>query len=166
MTGFLSKMKTLVLFLSIFVAVSGASAEPFIVIVRHAEKAANDPKDPDLSPAGRARAQMLARILQHAEIKAIFTTEFKRTQQTAAPLSAATGVTPEIVAGKDPTALILKLRQQKGNALVVTHGNTIPDLIKALGIETPVQIPDHDYSEIFVIILSAKPQLFRLQFPE
>src|SRR5437868_13626491 len=100
MTGFLSKMKTLVLFLSIFVAVSVASAEPFIVIVRHAEKAANDPKDPDLSPAGRARAEMLARILLNAEITAIFATEFKRTQETAEPTAKMSGLTPVIVRGK------------------------------------------------------------------
>ena len=51
-----------------------------MVIVRHAEKAASDGKDPDLSPAGRARAEALVRILKDSGITAIFTSEFKRTQ--------------------------------------------------------------------------------------
>src|SRR5260370_41629636 len=64
-------MKALVLLFSIFVALSAASAEPCVVIVRHAEKAENDPKDPDLAPAGRARAEALAKILKDARISAI-----------------------------------------------------------------------------------------------
>jgi hypothetical protein len=32
-----------------------------------------------------------------------------------------------------------KLRALNGNALVVGHGNTIPDLLKALAIATPGQ---------------------------
>jgi hypothetical protein len=54
-------MRTLLILVSIFAVVSFASAEPFVVIVRHAEKATNDPKDPDLSQAGHARAETLAR---------------------------------------------------------------------------------------------------------
>jgi len=158
-------MKALALLLSIFIAFSIASAEPLVVVVRHAEKAANDPKDPDLSPAGRARANALARILKDAEIKAVFTTEFKRTQQTAAPTSALSGVAPTTVPAKDTMTLVAKLRQLPGNALVVGHGNTIPDLMKALGIETPVNISDQDYTEIFVVSGGDRPQLLRLHYP-
>ena len=159
-------MKALVLLFSIFVALSAASAEPCVVIVRHAEKAKNDPKDPDLAPAGRARAEALAKILKDARISAIFTTEFKRTQETAAPTSASTGVRSTIVAGKDIAALIAKLDQLSGNALVVAHGNTIPDIVKSLGIDTPVQIPDDDYSELFIVTLGNKRQLLRLHYPQ
>jgi len=93
-------MKTLVLPLSIFVAVTIASAEPLVVVVRRAEKAASDQKDPDLSPAGRARAEALARILKDSGIRTIFTTEFKRTQETAAPTATSAHVTPTVVAGE------------------------------------------------------------------
>jgi len=53
----------------------------------------------------------------------------------------------------------------KGNALVVGHGNTIPDIVKALGVDTPVEIADDDYSEIFVVTLNGTPQLMRLHYP-
>ena len=58
-----------------------------------------------------------------------------------------------------------KLRSLKGNALVVAHGNTIPDLVKALGIELPIAVPENDYSELFVIITAEKPQLLHLHYP-
>jgi broad specificity phosphatase PhoE len=159
-------MKALILCLSIALTVSVASAEPFVVIVRHAERDTNDPKDPDITAAGRVRAEALARILKDAEITAIFTTEFKRTQETAAPIAKATGVTPVIAGGKDITTIVAKLHQLAGNALVVAHGNTIPDIIKALGIETPIQIPDGDYTDLFVVTLGSKPQLLRLRYPQ
>ena len=124
-------MKALGFVFSFLIAVSIASAEPIVVIVRHAEKADNS-ENAELSVAGRRRAETLARILKDANIRAIFTSERKRTQQTAAPTATATGVVPTIVPGKDFAALVSKLHEVKGNALVVGHGNTIPDIVKEL----------------------------------
>src|SRR5882724_5459891 len=159
-------MKALALFLLVFVSVPIVSAQPVIVIVRHAEKATNGGNDPDLSSAGRARADELARILKDSGITTIFTTEFKRTQETAAPTARSTHVTPTVVAAKDTVALVARVHQLNGNALVVGHGDTIPNIVKALGINSPINIPDADYSELFIVILGDKPQLFRLHYPE
>jgi broad specificity phosphatase PhoE len=159
-------MKVLALFLSLFVSVSIASAQPVVVIVRHAEKAANDGKDPDLSAAGRTRADALARILKDSGITAIFTSEFKRTQETAAPTATSARVTSTVVAAKDTAALVAKLHQLNGNALVIGHGDTIPNIIKELGINSTINIPDADYSELLIVTLGDKPQLFRLHYPD
>ena len=158
-------MKAPALFLLLFVSVSIASAQPVVVIVRHAEKATNGGSDPDLSSAGRARADALGRILKDSGITAIFTSEFKRTQETAAPTAASAHVTPTVIAAKDTAALVAKLHQLNGNALVVGHGDTIPNIIKALGINSPISIPDEDYSELLIVTLSDKPQLLRLHYP-
>src|SRR5437667_5474516 len=158
-------MKALALFLLLFVSVSIASPQPVVVIVRHAEKAANGGKDPDLSSAGRARADALARTLKDSGITAIFTSEFKRTQETAAPIATSIGVTATVVAAKDTAALVAKLHQLSGNALVVGHGDTIPNMIKALGINSPINIPDEDYSELLIVTLGDNPHLFRLHYP-
>ena len=143
---------------------SAVAASPIIFVVRHAEKSA-DGNDPDLSAAGQQRAEGLARIMKDAEITAIFTTEFKRTQETAAPIAKELHVSPTVIPADQIFALVEKLRGLKGNGLVVGHGNTIPDLVKALGIATPVNIPENDYSELFFIILGDKPQLLRLHYP-
>src|SRR6266581_4842277 len=159
-------MKALALFLLLFVSASIASAEPVIVIVRHAEKAASGGTDPDLSSAGRVRADALARILKDSGITAIFTSEFKRTQETAAPTATSAHVTPTVVSAKDTAALVARLHQLNGNALVVGHGDTIPNIVKALGINSSINIPDANYSELFIVILGDKPQLFRLHYPD
>src|ERR1051326_9405317 len=138
-------MKRFALIFSIVCLVTTVGdAAPVIFIVRHAEKASAGGSDPALSPAGEKRAEALARILKDSQITSVFVTEFKRTQETAAPTAKAAQVRPTIVSGNDVGALVEKLRALKGNALVVGHGNTIPDLLKALGISASVTIPEDE----------------------
>ena len=160
-------MKHLVLIFSIplLLFLTDAGAAPVIFIVRHAEKASSGDKDPDLSVQGQKRADALAHILQDSQITSVFVTEFKRTQRTAEPTATAAHVTPTVLPANDIGALVEKLHALKGNALVVGHGNTISDLLKALGIATPVNIPDDDYAEIFVVLVGDPPQLLRLHYP-
>ncbi|HEY4271058.1 MAG TPA: histidine phosphatase family protein [Candidatus Udaeobacter sp.] len=159
-------MRHLALILSIFFLLArAADAAPVIFIVRHAEKATTGGNDPDLSVAGQKRAETLARILKDSQIRSVFVTEFKRTQETAAPIAQAAHLEPMAVPAKDVAGLVAKLRALNGNALVVGHGNTIPDLMKALGITTPIAIPEDDYTEIFVVSLGDPPQLLRLHYP-
>ena len=159
-------MKRLALLLPIlFLMAAIADAAPFVFMVRHAEKAKDGGNDPELSPAGHDRANALARILKDSQITAIFVTEFKRTQETAAPTAKETHITSTIIPSTDIAGMAAKLRAVNGNALVVGHGNTIPDLMKALGIAIPINIPEADYTEIFVVSLSDPPQLQRLHYP-
>ena len=161
-------MKHLALVLSIsllLLVVCTANAAPVIFIVRHGEKASTGGNDPDLSVEGYKREDALAHILKDSQITSVFVTEFNRTQQTAAPTAKAVHVTPTVVPANEIGALADKLRALNGNALVVGHGNTIPDLLKALGIATPVSIPDGDYSEVFTVIVGDPPQLLRLHYP-
>jgi broad specificity phosphatase PhoE len=159
-------MKHLALILSIpLLLVAGANAAPVVFIVRHGEKASAGGKDPELSVQGQKRADALANILKDSQITAVFVTEFKRTQETAAPTAKAAHVNPTVVPANDTGVLVEKLRTLNGNALVVGHGNTIPDLLKALGIAAAVSIPEDDYGEIFAVVLGDAPQLVRLHYP-
>ena len=159
-------MKRFALILSILLLlVTGANAAPVVFIVRHAEKANAGGKDPELSVQGQKRAEALANILKDSQITAVFVSEFKRTQETAAPTARAAHVNPTVLPANDIGVLVDKLRVLNGNALVVGHGNTIPDLLKTLGIATPVNISEDDYAEIFAVVLGDAPQLLRLRYP-
>jgi broad specificity phosphatase PhoE len=142
---------------------SVTTAQSTVFVVRHAEKA-DATKDPDLSETGRTRAEALTKVLRDAKIAAIYVTEFKRTQETAAPLAKALGITVTVSPAQDSAALIAKLRASNGNALVVGHGDTIPNVMKALGISEPINIADNDYDNLFVVVLGEKPQLIRLHY--
>jgi len=149
--------------LLIGLALSSSFSQSTVFIVRHAEKA-DDSKDAELSEAGRARAEALANMLRDSKISVIYTTEFKRTQQTAGPLAKALGLTVTTLPAENHAALVAKLRTSTANSLVVGHGNTIPDIIKALGISEPVNISESDYDNLFVVLLGEKPYLIRLHY--
>ena len=150
------------LLLTCVLLVSTAAAQTTIFLVRHAEKGTGN--DPALTKAGRARAESLATMLKNAGISAIYTSEVKRTQQTAAPAAKAFHIESTIIPADDRAALVAKLRSSSGNVLVVGHSNTIPEIIKALGVTTPVTIADNDFDNLFLVVLEEKPHLIRLHY--
>jgi broad specificity phosphatase PhoE len=155
-----------VLAASLLVARPGAAADQVIFLVRHAERADAPAApsttashsmlgdDPPLSPAGEQRAARLAAMLAGSNVKQIFTSEFKRTRQTAAPLAAKLKLTPVMAAAKDPDPLVAAIRKAPGNVLVVGHANTVPDLIRKLGVTETVTIGDNDYDNLFLVVRS------------
>jgi broad specificity phosphatase PhoE len=165
-------MRRLVLsLLFVFGCAVQAAAQNTVFVVRHAERAdagaSASPMmatDPDLSDIGKARADALAAALKDSGITAIFTTEYKRTQQTAAPLAKALGLDAATVSARDMPGLIDKVKAAGGNVLVVGHSNTVGDVIARLGVTEPVKVGDNDYDNLFVVVRSEKPVLVRLHF--
>lgn len=135
-----------------------ALAQPAVFLLRHAERADSGTAaakmtgaDPDLSGAGIARADSLAKLLKEAQITAIYTTEYKRTQQTAAPLATALGIKPVVVPSKDVEGVAKRIRSATGNVLVVGHSNTLPEILAALGVGERVTIGEDDFGSLFVV---------------
>ncbi len=113
---------------------------------------------------GRARAQSLAATLKDAGVTAIFVTEYKRTQQTAAPLAQLLGIQPTVVSAKDTQGLIEKVKAVTGRALVVGHSNTVPEVLGKLGVENPPKLADSDYGDLFMVSRGDTTTLFRLHY--
>jgi phosphohistidine phosphatase SixA len=160
----------------ILCTVTAAAAQQVIYVVRHAERADSTPaagqamtapaNDPPLSPAGHARAARLATMLRSADIWQIISTEFQRTRQTAAPLAKALNLEVTTSPAREPDALLLKIREAKGNVLVVGHSNTVPEVLKRLGVKDPITIADSEYDNLFIVTrpASGEPILIRLRF--
>jgi broad specificity phosphatase PhoE len=151
------------------------AADQVIFVVRHAERADGGSgvaatgmmaNDPPLSAAGVERARRLATLLASADVKRIFTTEFIRAKDTAAPLAEVTHVKAAVTSSRDPAALVEQVRSAGGNVLVVGHSNTIPELLKQLGVKTPIAIGDNEYDNLFVVVRPAagEPTLIRLRY--
>ena len=158
-------------FLIVVSLVAGASAQQTVFVVRHAERADTAgggapmmAADPELSDAGRARAESLAVALKDAKIVAIFSTEFKRTQATAAPLAKALGVQVTTISSKEPAKLIEAVKGAGGNVLVVGHSNTVPSIVKDLGVAAPVTVDDAEYDNLFVVTMGATSSVLRLRY--
>jgi phosphohistidine phosphatase SixA len=105
-------------------------------------------------------------MLRSANITHIFATEFLRTRQTAAPLALARHLETVSVPGKEPDALIARLAGLQGGVLIVGHSNTLPDVLKRLGIKDDVAIADDEFDNLFVVVRSqaGDPVLVRLRY--
>jgi 2,3-bisphosphoglycerate-dependent phosphoglycerate mutase len=133
-------------------AATGPQKATVIYLVRHAEKA-SPTGDAELSEAGTKRAACLATTLADARLQNIYTTEFKRTKNTAAPTAAKAEVTATVIPGAQTDKLIAELRGAAGrNVLVVGHSNTVPEIIAKLGAGS-VTIKDEEYDHLYVVTL-------------
>lgn len=148
-----------------------ARATTVVVVVRHAEvDTAADP-DPGLSVDGRERAARLAKMLSQARpvraIDAIFTSEFRRTQQTATPLSETLALPLNVVPAATWSSLPRKItRQHRGEYVFVTGStNTIPSLIEALSGEQ-VSVREDEFDAMFVVFVPqfSKPKVVRIRY--
>jgi len=134
-------------------AASVAQTAPIttVILIRHAERVSTTDKDSPISDAGLAHATALAQMLRDANIRAVYVTQYKRTQQTAKPF----GIEPTVVGTATTYAADLVDRIRKEHAgetvLVVSHSNTIPDVIKQLGVANPPAIGDNDYDNVFIV---------------
>lgn len=128
------------------------AAPDLVIFVRHAEKEASPTDNPPLSPAGRARAAEFVKVVTvltaKIPLRAIFTTDFLRTRDTAAPLAAATHIAPTVT-NDDPVARIRAIRG--GAVVVVGHSNTVPGFIQALGGPAGIVIDDAEFGHLFLL---------------
>jgi broad specificity phosphatase PhoE len=137
--------------------------DTIVVVVRHAEKSTDDPRDPSLSDAGKARAEALAKALEGLPITHAVSTQYKRTHDTAAPTAKAHGIEVHVKpvdatnSATYATDLAAHIRKDHGGdaLLVVGHSNTVPELVQALVGKPVAPMGDDEFDRIYVVTLSA-----------
>ena len=147
-----------------------------VIFVRHAEKALAPADDPGLSEAGKRRAAELARQLVDADVvagvDAIYSTSFRRTEETVQPLATALNI-PITFYDADlknaETIMDEIVKTHKGQiVLVVGHSNTVPALIGSMGASKKVPKIDekNEYDNIYVVSIPwfGKTKTIRLRY--
>ncbi|MDX6501424.1 MAG: hypothetical protein QOG23_4684 [Blastocatellia bacterium] len=140
-----------------------------VILVRHAEKII-DPNnsDPDLSPAGQARALEIVRIFGDTGINAIYATQYKRTQQTVKPLADKLGLPINQVNSKSSADLLTQIRSQNSGQIIFIagHNNTVPEIIAALGGPTFPTIPETEFDNLYIVTVyrTGKAKVVKLKY--
>jgi phosphohistidine phosphatase SixA len=131
-----------------------SQATTTVVLVRHAEKMVVG-DDPGLTDLGAGRARALVRVLNGVEVSAIYASQFRRTQDTVAPLGRAKELEVTVMDARAPEVLIERIMSQDyGNVVVVAgHSNTVPDLIARLGAEGVPELSESDYDDLFIVVI-------------
>lgn len=139
-----------------------------VILVRHAEKAVVQGDDPPLSDIGRKRAAALRHALEKAGVTAIYATQYQRTQQTVEPLAKSTRLSVTRIDATRTESLVAEIRRKhRGETVLIAgHSNTIPGIIKALGVAESSAIADSDYDDLFVVTVpkSGPARLLHLQY--
>lgn len=123
-----------------------------IYLVRHAEKGATG-ADPGLTTAGAQRAEALKDTLHTKKLTAAFATQFQRTLETAQPTATDQQITIRRYDANTGNALLDSLSHlKKKQYLVVGHSNTVPVMLKSIGVSPAMElIPDNDYDNFFTL---------------
>jgi phosphohistidine phosphatase SixA len=131
------------------------SAPLIVFLVRHGEKA-DSSRDPELSPAGLARAKELARVLHDVKLEHVHSSDFIRTKATAGPTARDHGLNVESYDPRDLRSLVKKLQRTGGSHLVVGHSNTTPLVATLLGGEATPKIDEKDeFDRLYVVTVGA-----------
>lgn len=152
--------------LAALLAVSPAAAAQqrptTVILVRHAEKVSANPLDrnPSLSREGERRARALVAALRGRRVNAILVTQFRRTRETAAPLAASRGITPEETRmGRDSdeaaaeVASLIRARHLGQTVVVVGHSTTVPKIIALLGGPRLRPLCENAYSHLYTLVI-------------
>jgi len=154
-----------------------SQATTTVIFVRHAEKATEPADNPGLNEAGKRRAAELARQLVDADVvpglgvDAVFSTPYRRTEETAKPVADALGLTINSYDAADTELFIGELvREYKGKIiLVVGHSNTVPMMIGNMGASKNVPpIAEGEYDNIYLVSIPwfGKTKTIRLRYGE
>ena len=135
---------------------SASAQKKTIILVRHAEKdssAGVDQNNPPLSAEGRERAQRLIKAIGKYRPGAVYSTDYKRTLETAAPIAAKRKKQVETYDPRNPKALVDTIMQSRTKRFVVVgHSNTIPGLANLIARKELFRnLDDAEHSVVWVI---------------
>jgi 2,3-bisphosphoglycerate-dependent phosphoglycerate mutase len=129
------------------------------ILFRHAEKVTDGTKDPDLTEAGKKRAESLVKLLASTKIDAVYSTNFKRTQNTVAPLAQAHSLSILNYDGSKMDEIDNMLTKFNGGTIVLSgHSNTTPAIVNYLtGHKDEFNaFDDADYGNLIIVSVLRK----------
>ena len=127
------------------------AGEAVYYLFRHAEKIADgeNPRDPALTEEGIVRAENLAEMLGDEGVTQIYSSDYIRTRETVAPLSAATGVAIEIYDPRDLPGFANRLKEIDGVIVISGHSNTTPELTALLSGHETEPMEESEYDRLY-----------------
>ena len=128
-----------------------------VYLVRHAEKAGNAPTDGLKIPEGVARRDALGLYLNHYQFAGVYSTNYPRTIQTIKPLADLQGI-PLVIYNNGDSLLSVLIAEKNRRFVIVGHSNTIPQMIRANGLNPGFSgnIPDNEFDNLYIITVKQK----------
>jgi broad specificity phosphatase PhoE len=134
-------------------SIKDSTHELVIFLVRHAEKQSGD--NPSLTPQGQSRASTLAQILKDNPLDGIYSTNYKRTHETATPTASKQALSVTLYNPSKLSEFSQQLLSSKGRYLVVGHSNTTTELVTLLGGQPHGAIDDKsEFNRLYILTVT------------
>jgi 2,3-bisphosphoglycerate-dependent phosphoglycerate mutase len=149
----MKKFLLIIFVFTLFIACTSDKTTTYYLI-RHAEKdrTNNTNKNPNLNSDGVIRAEKWAKNFENIKLDGVYSTDYNRTQQTAAPTAKSKGL---IVQSYNPSKMydsIFKKNTKGKTVLVVGHSNTTPVFANTiLGQKKYKNMADNDNASLYIV---------------
>jgi phosphohistidine phosphatase SixA len=118
-------------------------------VVRHADR---DGSHDALTEAGVQRSDRLAELMQILRVNHIYSTDTKRTRNTAGPTAAKMSLPVKLYGDLDKAWFDqLKGKHPGDVVLIVGHSNTADKIVEGLGGKGNFSLDDDEYDSLFVV---------------
>lgn len=152
--------KIVLLFITLFCTLNLQAQETETTtyyLIRHAEKVRSNAKNKNsnLAERGVDRAIKWSKTFKHVDFDFIFSTNYKRTIQTALPTAKSKGLEIKFYNPKDLFNDDFKAVTTGKTVLIVGHSNTTPMFAnKILGEEKYPEMDDRNNANLYIITIS------------
>jgi len=146
-------LATAILSLLLVCPMLSAKEHRSIYLIRHAEKQHDGTHDPSLTEKGVLRAKNICKQLKNRNITTIYSTNYKRTVETALPLSKSLAIDLTLYDPNQLETFATQVLLGEGNVLIVGHSNTTPELVALLGGNSQGPMADSVYHQIFHLVV-------------
>lgn len=119
-----------------------------VFLARHAEKA--DGNDPSLTDQGKRRAKKLATILATRSVSHVFSTNYKRTRETAQPTAASNKLKLTYYRQLNELKRLIDETPEDATILVIGHSNTVGPTSASLG-GTKVSLAEDQFNNLYAL---------------
>jgi broad specificity phosphatase PhoE len=142
-----------------------------VILVRHAEASSSQTSDPDLSPAGEARARQLGAFLSDAlptgAVDHLYSADTRRAQQTAAAVANQFKLPINLLGSSDWAGIADRIERDHRGATVVVVGypaSLVAAAQRLAGAE--ITLEEGDFGSIFVVVIPGigQPRVLRLRY--
>ena len=146
--------KFLLLLALLFLNISfGQSNSTTYYFIRHAEKI-DSSQNPDLSEKGLKRAELWNKIFSEINFDEIYSTDYKRTLQTASPTATTKKIEIKLYNPKTINIGSFKKETLGKKVLIVGHSNTTPKFINNIINQNLFSdIEDETFGNLYIVTL-------------
>ena len=121
--------------------------------IRHAEKV-DSSQNPDLSEKGLKRAEQWNTIFSEISFDEIYSTDYKRTIQTASPIAKANNIQIKLYNPKTINIDSFKKEKLGKKVLIVGHSNTTPKFVNEIINENLfTDIEDETFGNLYIVTI-------------